>query len=209
MLAERLRGYAGERPIVVALPRGGVAVGEPIARALGAPLEIFGVRKLGAPHDPELGVGAVAEDGTILFDTRLASLLSIPLPLLERAAVRELVDLEQRLRRLRGGRPPLDVRGRTVILVDDGLATGVTAQAAVRALRDRAPRRLVIAVPVAAPSTAEALAPRVDEVIALALPPELRSIGSWYRDFRQLSDDEVAAALERARTDEEPAQPQP
>jgi putative phosphoribosyl transferase len=209
LLAARLYGEQGARPIVVALPRGGVVVGFELAEALGAELEIFGVRKLGAPDDPELAVGAVAEDGTLLYDLRLASLAGFSAALLERTAGRELERLRARLARLRGDRPLVDVRGRTVILVDDGLATGATARAAIRALAEQRPARLVLAVPVAAPAAADALAREVDELVCLEAPPELEAIGSFYRDFRQISDEEVAALLARARRRSDEQRPEP
>ena len=198
-LAERLSGYRDERPVVFALPRGGVPVAYEISRALGAPLEVLVARKLGAPGQPEFGIGAVAPGGVRVLNERAVGVLGIPEEYLHRIAKRETEEMERRTRRFRGERPEPEVRGRTAILVDDGLATGVTARAAVEALRRREPRRLVLAAPVCAAQTAELLAPTVDELVCLESPPDLGAIGFWYRDFEQTSDEEVVHLLERAR----------
>jgi putative phosphoribosyl transferase len=198
-LAERLIRYRDERPIVFALPRGGVPVGYEISRALGVPLEVFVSRKLGAPGQPEFGIGAVAPGGVRILNEDVVRRLGIPEEYLERITQRETAEVERRLRHFRGERPEPDVRGRTVILVDDGLATGVTARAAVAALRQREPRRLVLAAPVCAAQTVESLAPEVDELVCLEAPSDLGAIGFWYRDFAQTSDEEVIELLERSR----------
>jgi putative phosphoribosyl transferase len=183
-LAERLASYADERPVVFALPRGGVPVGAEVARSLGAPLEVIVSRKLGAPGQPEFDIG---ED------------------YLNMISARESAEAERRLRLFRGeGRPYPDLDGRTAILVDDGLATGVTARAALLALRRLAPRRLVLAVPVCAPQTANLLRPETDDLICLLDPPDLEAIGLWYRNFDQVPDGEVVRLLEEARRRTEP-----
>ena len=198
-LAERLAPLRDVDPIVLALPRGGVPVGVEISRALHASLDVFISRKLGAPDQPELGIGAVAQGGTRVLNDDIVKQIGIPEEYVEEITHRELTEVERRLRVLRGDRPEPEVRDRTAILVDDGLATGVTARAAVRALRARNPRRLVLAVPVCPPRTARLLAPEVDDLICLRTPEDFVAVGLWYRDFEQVSDDEVVELLERAR----------
>ncbi len=199
-LAGRLAGYGDEDPVVLALPRGGVPVGYEVARSLGAPLDVFIARKLGAPRRPELGIGAVAQGGVRVLNERAVELLKIPEEYIERVTARETAEIERRLHLLRGERPEPEVRGRTAILVDDGLATGVTARAAVEALKRRAPRRLVLAVPVCAAETAETLRPEVDDLVCLKEPSNFVAVGLWYRDFAQVEDGEVVALLESARS---------
>ena len=198
-LAERLAPYREERPVVFALPRGGVPVGYEIALALAAPLDVFVARKLGAPGQPEFGIGAVAPGGVRILNEEVVRRLDIPEDYLERITQRETAEVERRLRHCRGDRPEHEVRGRTVILVDDGLATGVTARAAISALRRLEPRRLVLAAPVCAAQTAEVLGSEVDELVCLEAPSDLGAIGFWYRDFSQTSDEEVVELLESAR----------
>jgi predicted phosphoribosyltransferase len=194
--------------IVLALPRGGVPVGVEISRALHAPLDVFISRKLGAPGQPELGIGAVAQGGTRVLNQDIVQQIGIPDEYIEEITHRELAEVERRLRFLRGDRPAPEVRDRTAILVDDGLATGVTARAAVRALRARNPLRLVLAVPVCPPRTARLLAPEVDDLICLRTPEDFVAVGLWYRDFEQVTDDEVVELLERARRERGAQEPQ-
>jgi putative phosphoribosyl transferase len=174
-------------------------VGYEISRSLGAPLDVFVSRKLGAPGQPEFGIGAVAPGGVRVLNGNIVERLGIPDDYLEAVTRREMAEVERRLRHFRGDRPEPDVRDRTVILVDDGLATGVTARAAVEALRRLGPRRLILAAPVCAAQTAELLGPEVDELVCLEAPSDLGAIGFWYRDFSQTSDEEVIELLERAR----------
>jgi predicted phosphoribosyltransferase len=194
-LAQQLLPLAEEDPVVVALPRGGVPVADEVARALGAPLEILAVRKLGAPHNPEYGIGAIAEDGTRVFDPEALAVLGIDNRALGEIVARESEELRRRVDAYRGDRPPLDLGGRTVIVVDDGVATGVTDTAALRSIGRHRPRRLVLAVPVAAPESVSRLRREADDVICLLAPPQLYGVGQWYRDFSQVSDDEVISAL--------------
>ena len=204
-LAERLAPYAGERPVVFALPRGGVPVGAKVARSLGAPLEVIVSRKLGAPGQPEFGIGAVAPGGVRILNERAVRALDIGEDYLNMISARESAEAERRLRLFRGeGRPYPDLDGRTAILVDDGLATGVTARAALLALRRLAPWRLVLAVPVCAPQTANLLRSETDDLICLLDPPDLEAIGLWYRNFDQVPDREVVRLLEEARSQTEP-----
>jgi putative phosphoribosyl transferase len=194
-LAERLLPLAGEHPVIVALPRGGVPVAREIALALDAPLDFLAVRKLGAPHNPEYGIGAVAEDGTRLIDGEALSILGINGPTVAAIVARETAELRRRVAAYRGDRSPPDFAGRTVILVDDGVATGVTDTVALRALRQREPRRIVLAVPVCAPDAGARLAEESDDMICLAAPRLFHGVGQWYRDFSQVSDAEVIGML--------------
>jgi putative phosphoribosyl transferase len=199
LLAGRLEQYADERPVVFALPRGGVPVGAEVSRSLGAPLEIIVARKLGAPGQPEFGVGAVAPGGVRVLNERVVRALGIPEDYLEWVSARESEEAERRLRLFRGNRPYPDLAERTAILVDDGLATGVTARAALLALRRLNPRRLVLAVPVCAPSSAELLRPETDDLICLLVPHDLEAVGLWYRNFEQVPDEEVVRLLAEAQ----------
>jgi putative phosphoribosyl transferase len=199
-LAARLLPLAGENPLVLGLPRGGVPVAEEVATLLGARLEILAVRKLGAPHNPEYGIGAIAEGPTKVLDQEALALLAIDNGTLRHIVERESAELERRVEAYRGDRPRPSLRDRTAIVVDDGVATGVTDTAALRAARREGPRRLVLAVPVCAPDSLARLREEADEVVCLVAPPQLRGVGEWYADFGQVSDAEVVVALERARS---------
>ncbi|MGE0517965.1 MAG: erythromycin esterase family protein [Candidatus Binatia bacterium] len=198
LLASKLAAYAN-RPdvLVLALPRGGVPVAYQVARALGAPLDVFVVRKLGVPGYEELAMGAVATGGARVLNDEVVQRLHIPDYLIDATAAREKQELARRERLYRGGRAAPDVRGRTVILVDDGLATGATMQAAIKALRQQQPARIVVAVPTAAPDTCEQLKSEVDEVVCGITPEPFHAVGRWYEDFSQTSDDEVRDLLAR------------
>jgi erythromycin esterase-like protein/predicted phosphoribosyltransferase len=198
LLAEKLAAYAN-RPdaLVLALPRGGVPVAYEVARALGAPLDVFVVRKLGVPGYEELAMGAVATGGVRVLNDQLVERLGIPEQMIDAVAARELQELARRERRYRGGRPPPDVRGRTVILVDDGLATGATMHAAIEALRQQKPTRIVVAVPTASPETCEEMKTKADDVICAITPAPFQAVGRWYQDFSQTTDEEVEALLSR------------
>ncbi|MEA2303857.1 MAG: hypothetical protein QOH43_1137 [Solirubrobacteraceae bacterium] len=200
LLAEPLHKYAGRDDVVVlALPRGGVPVGYEVARALDAPFDVFLVRKLGVPGREELALGAIATGGIRVVNTQLIERLAIPPETIEAIDAQERRELERRERAYREGRPPPDVAGRTVILVDDGLATGSTMLAAVHAVRQDDPATIVVAVPVADPDVCDALRDVADEVVCLSTPQPLRAVGAWYDDFSQTSDDDVRRLLAQAR----------
>ena len=183
--------------IVLGLPRGGVPVAAHAAEALGAPLDVFIVRKLGVPGHEELAMGAIASGGVRVMNRDVLDYMSIPLQMIDRVAEREQRELERREREYRGARPPLDVRGKTVIIVDDGLATGSTMRAAVNALRKMEPRAVIVAVPLAAKSTCEDFRrdPAVDDIVCLRTPEPFQAVGLWYEDFAQTSDAEVHELL--------------
>jgi putative phosphoribosyl transferase len=202
-LAAELQPYAAEHPIVLALPRGGVPVGYEIARALRAPLDVWVVRKIGVPWHPELGVGAVAEGGYVHLNQDILVHIGLSKKELAEATHREEHEVEQRVRRFRGDRPAPLLSHRTVILVDDGIATGGTVRAAIRSVRAQAPKKIILAVPVAALETLAALSTEVEQVVCLMTPSELHGIGLWYQDFRQIPDDEVVHVLDRARKERE------
>ncbi|HYO57434.1 phosphoribosyltransferase [Archangium sp.] len=199
MLTERLVDLRDESPVVLALPRGGVPVGYELAMALGAPLEVLVARKLGVPWRPELGMGAIAEGGAMYVNPEVLAYADLTDEDALAVAREESRELARRVRLYRGGRPLPEVRGRTVIMVDDGLATGGTARASARAVRALGPRRLVLAVPVAAAETAEALRrEEVDAVVTVEESMMLGSVGAWYEDFHQVDDEEVLALLREA-----------
>ena len=200
-LAGPLLRYENERPIVVALPRGGVPVGYEVARALGAPLDIMVVRKLGAPGQPELGIGAVVDGDhpESVFNQEVVRLLDVSADYMRREIECQLDEIRRRQQAYRGGRPPLSVSGRTAIVVDDGLATGGSMRAAVRGIRRAGPRRLILAVPVAPPETVAALAGEVDDIVCLSTPSPFGAVGYFYDEFEQTDDAEVIELLESAR----------
>jgi len=198
-LAEQLSAYAN-RPdtLVLALPRGGVPVAYEVAKALGAPLDVFQVRKLGLPGHEELAMGAIATGGVRVRNPEVVEYLRIPDEVIDEVTARERRELERRERLYREGRPALSPRGRVVILVDDGLATGSTMLAAVLALRQQQPASIVVAVPVAAKQTCEELRAVADEVVCAVAPDPFYAVGLWYEDFAQTTDEEVRELLARA-----------
>lgn len=198
-LSDRLTQYQDEDALVLALPRGGVPIGYEIARALNVPLDVLVARKLGAPGQPELAIGAVAPGGVRVLNERVIRQLGIPEVWIETVTEKELAEAGRRMRRFRGERPEPEIERRTVILVDDGIATGMTVMAAIMAIREKHPRRIVLAVPVCAESAVETLASQVDELVSLRIPTDLQAIGLWYEDFQQLDDAEVLELLERSR----------
>jgi predicted phosphoribosyltransferase len=195
-LAQELLHYAN-RPdvIVLALPRGGVPVGYEVALALNAPLDIFIVRKLGLPGQEELAIGAIASGGIRVLNEDIIRALNIPQGMIDHIAQRELQELQRREHSYRGDRPAPEVRDRTVILIDDGLATGASMRAAVAGLRTQNPRRIVVAVPTAAPETCEAFQTIVDEIVCAITPEPFLGVGRWYEDFSQTTDEGVRLFL--------------
>jgi predicted phosphoribosyltransferase len=207
-LAQKIAGYSN-RPdvLVLALPRGGVPVAYEVARALNAPLDVFVVRKLGVPGYEELAMGAVATGGVRVLNNEIVEGLGIPASMIDAVAARERQELARRERLYRDGRPQPDVRGRTVILVDDGLATGATMHAVIEALRQQGPERIVVAVPTASPDTCEEMKRRADEVICAITPEPFHAVGRWYQEFSQTTDEEVRELLARQnKSDGEAAQ---
>jgi len=196
-LADALERFVADPCVVLAIPRGGVVVGEVVARALGAPLDVVVPRKIGAPSNPELGIGAIAP-GVRVLDPRMIELLGVTDDYLEREIETQEREIERRERVYRGQRPPLDVRGKIAIVVDDGVATGGTAIAAVRWARAAGAERVVLAVPVAPGRSMARLRDEADEVVVLSAPDPFSAVGEWYRSFRQTSDREVVEALARS-----------
>jgi putative phosphoribosyl transferase len=208
-LAERLKHLKDQQPVVLALPRGGVPVAYEVARVLEAPLDLVLVRKIGAPFQPELAIGAVVdgERPELVLNHDLISEYGIPESYVEGERRRQLAEIERRRQEYLAGRSRAPIQDRTAIVIDDGIATGATMEAALHATRRARPRRLVLAVPVAPPDTIGRLRPEVEEVVCLQVPAFLGAIGSFYRDFRQLGDEEVIRLLEDAA--QWPEQPAP
>lgn len=199
LLAKRLMKYANRADVLVlALPRGGVPVGYEVAQALNAPLDVFVVRKLGVPGQEELAMGAIASGGVRVLNGSVIEGLNISDDLIDAVAAREFHELERRERAYRDDRPAPEARGRTVILVDDGIATGSTMKAAVEALRQLEASRIVVAAPTAALATVRGMRPDVDELVTVMTPADFMGVGQWYEDFSQTTDDEVRVLLERA-----------
>ena len=199
VLAAKLMKYAGRPDVVVlALPRGGVPVGYEVARALGAPLDVFLVRKLGVPGYEELAIGAIASGNVVVVNEPVVRSLGIGPEVIDSVVEKERRELERREREYRQSRPAVEGAGNVVILVDDGLATGSTMRAAAEALRAQSPRRIVVAVPVAAPEICEEFKHLVDETVCALTPEPFQAVGQWYEDFSQTTDEEVRELLERA-----------
>lgn len=199
-LAEKLKHLKDQKPVVLALPRGGVPIGFEIARALGAPLDLLLVRKIGVPWQPELALGAVANGAQpeTFIDRELATALNISDDYVKRETARQLEEVERRRRAYCGGCAPLDIAGHTAIIVDDGIATGATMRVALQASRRRNPNRLVLATPVASADTLEKLRPLADEIVCVEIPSWLGAIGFFYADFHQMSDEEVTTIVAEA-----------
>ncbi|HVK13747.1 MAG TPA: phosphoribosyltransferase [Gemmataceae bacterium] len=200
VLAGLLAGYAGRPDVVVlALPRGGVPVGSEVARALAAPLDVFVVRKLGVPGREELAMGAVAAGGVLVVNEEVVRRLDIPADVIDEVAAEERQELDRRAEAYRDGRPAPDLRDKTVILVDDGLATGSTMRAAVAAVRQLGPACVVVAVPVGAAETCAEFRAVADDAVCAVTPEPFFAVGSWYQDFAQTTDEEVRELLARSR----------
>jgi len=198
-LAERLSSYRDRAPVVLALPRGGVPVAYEIAKRLGAPLDLVLVRKIGAPGQPELAIGAVVDGASpeAVLNDEIVLLLNVPAAYIERETARQIAEIERRRKIYLGGRAQVPLAGRTVLVVDDGIATGATTRAALHAIRRAGPARLVLAVPVAPPDTIEALKADADDVVSLLTPSYFGAISMFYDDFHQVDDGEVTELLDR------------
>lgn len=206
MLAERLRGLPLQRPVVLAIPRGGVEVGVAIARGLGCELDVVLARKLRAPHQPELAIGAVSEAGDVFLNDFAAALIEAGSASIEIERQRQVAEIARRSAMFREVRPQADLKGRSVILTDDGIATGATMVAAIHTVRAAGPKEIVVAVPVAAPGRIAALRPLCDRVVCLEEPGDFRAVGQFYRDFEQVEDERVVNLLRdegRPRTHEQ------
>lgn len=198
-LAQKLSAYAGQPgTLILALPRGGVPVAYEVAQALSAPLDVFIVRKLGLPGREELAMGAVASGGVRVLNGDIIRMLSIPEEVINIVAKRELQELQRREKLYRKDRPSPEVRDRTILLIDDGLATGASMRAAIAGLRAQHPARIVVAVPAAAPDVCEAFRSEVDEIVCAITPEPFYGVGRWYEDFSQVTDEEVRILLEEA-----------
>lgn len=198
-LAESLYQFKNENPIILALPRGGVIIGYEIAKTLNAPLDVFIARKIGAPFYPELGIGAIAPNNVQIINKELINSLNIPASEIEKVIERETIELNRRIKLYRGNLPPLNLENKTVIIVDDGLATGITAKASVLSVKKSNPKKIILAVPVSPPDTANEFRKEVDVFICLHEPPEFYAVGAYYLDFNQVSDNEVLDLLNKTK----------
>lgn len=199
-MAKELDFLKGRKDVIIlAIPRGGVVVGYEVAKALGAPLEVYITRKIGAPYNPELAIGAVASDGGVVLDGNLTAQLGVPDGYIEAETKRQREEIKRRMTRYQGKRPPPELEGKTVVLVDDGVATGATTLVAIQALKKQRPAELILAVPVGPPDTIARLGEEVDRMVCLATPVPFWAIGRFYIDFTQTSDEEVIALLDELR----------
>lgn len=198
-LAESLKEFAGDGGVVLAIPRGGVVLGYEIAQKLHLELDVIVPRKLGAPNNPELAIGAVAEDGTAILDDNLVAYLGVNEDYILRESERQKLEIIRRLKLYRQGAPPLSIKGRNVIVVDDGIATGSTMKAALASLRKQGVKKIVVSVPVGPPSTIGELGKMADKVVCLHMPEYFEAIGQFYGDFSQTSDEEVIDLLRKSK----------
>jgi predicted phosphoribosyltransferase len=207
LLAEELDFLKGEEVVVLGIPRGGVVVAFEVAQSIGAPLDVCITRKIGAPFNPELAIGAISSSGDVVLDQDLINSLNVPPDYVKEEMRRQRREIERRMAEYRGDRPAPDLMGKTVVLVDDGVATGATVLATIRSLKKRNPKKLILAVPVGPSDTISRLKEEADEVICLATPPLFWAIGAFYFDFSQTSDEEVKRLLKES--DEELPSPKP
>lgn len=198
-LANELINYKKENPVILAIPRGGVVVGYEVAKKLEAPLDIVVPRKIPAPLNPELGMGAVMQDGTVIIDEQIKNYLAVPDEYIREEVKKQIKEIERRMKTYRGDRTPLPLENKVVILVDDGVATGVTMIAAIRSIRRQNPKKVVVAVPVGPSSTTQKIREEADEVIVLVSYEPFEAVGQFYTDFRQTTDDEVINFLQKAK----------
>ncbi|MGE5187908.1 MAG: phosphoribosyltransferase [Betaproteobacteria bacterium] len=196
-LAQALKEFSGERGVVLAIPRGGVVVGYEIAQKLHLELDVIIPRKLGAPHNPELAIGAIAEDGTAILDDNLIAYLGVNEDYIRQESEHQKLEIKRRLKLYRQDAPPINIKGRNVLVVDDGIATGSTMKAALISLRKQGAKKVVVAVPVGPPSTINELGKMTDKVVCLYMPEYFQAIGQFYEDFNQTSDDEVIELLRK------------
>ena len=199
-LADALKDLKGEDLIVLAIPRGGVVVGDAVARALGAPLDVVVTKKIGAPGEPEYAIGAVTQDGEVILDDEAVRMLGADRDYVEREAGRQAEEVRDRMRRFRGDRPVPKLKGRTVVIVDDGIATGSTVLAAARFVKKQGPKSIVVAVPVGPAEAVARMSDEVDRVVCLETPEPFFAIGEFYSDFEQVGDDEVKRILDSYRS---------
>lgn len=197
-LVKKLLKYKDENPIIIALPRGGVVLGYEVAKALNAPLDVIVARKLGAPYQPELGIGAIAPFGVRILNTGLVRSLEIAELQIEEIIEKETKEMNRRIELYRGANPPFDLQGQTIIIVDDGIATGISDKAVVLSIKELCPKKIILAVPVCPPGTAEKFED-VDEFICLAQPPDFYAVSAFYENFEQVSDEEVINLLKKAK----------
>lgn len=196
LLAEKLAAYSGRQPLILAVPRGGVVVAKPVWDVIGGDFDLLIARKIGAPYQPELAIGATTGDGYIMLNNDLIARLNVSVDYIERSAKEAQAEIKRRLQLYRGVRPPVALDGRVVLLIDDGVATGFTLLSGLRSIRQKRPAELVLAVPVGPPDTLQMLKKEVDVLVCLEAPLHFTAVGEFYRNFNQVSDDEVSAVMQ-------------
>lgn len=200
-LAEKLKKYKEDKPIIMALPRGGVVLGYEVAKILNAPMDVITTRKTGAPFNPEFGIGAIAPNGIRILNPESINLLKISDSEIERIIEKETNEMNRRITLYRKGLPSINLQGKTVIVVDDGLATGVSTKAAILSIKQMQPEKIILAVPVSPPNTADKFRKEVDEFICLAEPADFYAVSVYYDNFEQISDEEVINLIQKAKQD--------